>query len=276
MASDNLVSITKSYYDSQDADEFYHQIWGGEDIHIGLYTGKDEAISTASQRTVRQMAERLHNLGPKTGLLDIGAGYGGAARFLAQEFHCPVTCLNLSEKENERNRQKNREVGLDERIDVHGGNFEALPFPDEQFHIVWCQDAILHSDRKAKVFEEVYRVLKTGGEFIFTDPMQNDHCPDGVLDPILRRIHLKEMGSVKMYKEFADRLGFQIVHIEEIPEQLVNHYRRVREELVNHKNKLREVCSEDYIERMYAGLGHWVEGGKNGYLNWGILHFRKA
>ena len=30
-------SVAATYYDSQDADQFYEQVWGGEDIHIGLY-----------------------------------------------------------------------------------------------------------------------------------------------------------------------------------------------------------------------------------------------
>ena len=32
-----VVSIARDYYNSDDADNFYHEIWGGEDIHIGLY-----------------------------------------------------------------------------------------------------------------------------------------------------------------------------------------------------------------------------------------------
>ena len=31
------ASTAANYYDSDDADRFYAGIWGGEDIHIGLY-----------------------------------------------------------------------------------------------------------------------------------------------------------------------------------------------------------------------------------------------
>ena len=133
----------------------------------------------------------------------------------------------------------------------------------------------MHSGNKEQVFREVNRVLKPGGQFIFTDPMQDDVCPEGVLDPILQRIHLKEMGSVKMYREYAEAVGLEVVEIEEMPEQLINHYRRVREELMNRKEELLKVCDEGYLNRMQLGLTHWVEGGKNRYLNWGILHFGK-
>ena len=275
MSAENLVDTTKSYYDSQDADEFYHTVWGGEDIHVGIYKSDEEPIFEASRRTAEAMIARLPKIDEDTTILDIGAGYGGAARYLAKKFGCHVTCLNLSDKENERNDEKNKDQGLADLIDVKGGNFEDLPFDENSFDIVWCQDSILHSDNKEQVFREVHRVLHKGGLFIFTDPMQSDDCPDGVLDPILERIHLREMGSVKKYRKYADELGMEIVEIEEMPEQLVNHYSRVQQELQKKKDKLSEVVSQDYIERMHKGLSHWVEGGKNDYLNWGIIVLKK-
>ena len=33
----DAATTAASYYDSTDADHFYADIWGGEDIHIGLY-----------------------------------------------------------------------------------------------------------------------------------------------------------------------------------------------------------------------------------------------
>ena len=33
----SAVSTAREYYNSEDADNFYFAIWGGEDIHIGLY-----------------------------------------------------------------------------------------------------------------------------------------------------------------------------------------------------------------------------------------------
>lgn len=275
MSNQDLVSITKTYYDSHDADEFYHTVWGGEDIHIGLYNSETEKISDASNRTVVEMLSRLGEVSPGTRIIDIGAGYGGAARYIAKNTSAHVTCLNLSEKENRRNIEKNEAQGCAEQIDVITGNFEALPFEENSFDVAWSQDAILHSDNKEQVFREVYRVLKPGGKLIFTDPMQANEVPDGVLDPILERIHLKEMGSVRKYKGIAEKLGFQVIEADEKPHQLQNHYTRVREELELQKNKLLENCSEEYINRMKKGLTHWVEGARQGYLNWGILIFQK-
>jgi ubiquinone/menaquinone biosynthesis C-methylase UbiE len=271
-----LVDITRDYYDSADADNFYFTIWGGEDIHVGIYD-EGMSISEASQRTVRTMAEMVSDIQADTKVLDLGAGYGGAARFLAKTFGCQVVAQNLSEVENARNREMNQAQGLSDHIEVVGGNMEQLPFEDQSFDLVWSEDAILHVGDKEQVFAEVDRVLKPGGEFIFTDPMQADQVDDpSVLVPILKRIHLEEMGSFARYKRRAAELSWELVNSQEMPEQLVNHYSSVHEQLATHYQKLRDNhVSESYLENMKQGLQHWIAGGKAGHLNWGILHFRK-
>lgn len=272
---DDLVEITQEYYDSKNADEFYHTVWGGEDIHIGIYD-EGTPILEASNRTVKQMVSMAGAINASTEIIDIGAGYGGAARYLAANYGCKVHCLNLSKVENARNQEKNEDKSLDHLIEVVTGNFEEIPLQDEMFDIVWSEDAILHSPNKDKVFAEAYRLVKKGGAFIFTDPMQADDCPEGVLQPILERIHLRQMGSVKMYRELASKVGFKEDEIVEMPEQLVNHYSSVLNKLQEkEKELLQNGCDKEYIENMKNGLNHWINGGKNGYLNWGILKFVK-
>ena len=270
-----LVEITRSYYDSEDADNFYFNIWGGEDIHVGIYE-PGMSISDASQRTVRTMAQMLNGLKAEHSVLDMGAGYGGAARYLAKTFGCQVTAFNLSEVENKRDRQMNEAQGLTDKVDVVGGNMEQMPFADNSFDYVWCEDAILHCAHKDKVFAEVDRVLKPGGEFIFTDPMQADSVEDmSVLEPILKRIHLQAMGSFALYKKYAQQHGWELLEAKEMPDQLVNHYSSVHDQLTTNYERLKETCSQEYLDNMKRGLEHWIAGGKKGYLNWGILHFRK-
>ena len=190
----SAVHTARDYYNSEDADNFYYNVWGGNDIHIGLYKTPDEDIDAASKRTVERMAAKVQ-ITPETRVLDIGAGYGGAARHLARTYGCKVSCLNLSEVENERNREFNRAEGLDHLIEVKDGSFEDIPYQDNAFDLVWSQDAILHSGDRQRVLEEVTRVLTGKGDFVFTDPMAADHAKKEDLGPILERINLDSMGS---------------------------------------------------------------------------------
>ena len=269
------VETARTYYNSSDADSFYFSVWGGEDIHIGLYQSEDDSIAEASRRTVERMAGSLTRLDTSARVLDIGAGYGGAARWLAKTYGCHVTALNLSEVENTRNREMSAQQGLADKIEVIDGAFEQIDAPDDSFDVVWSQDAILHSGDRDRVLDEVARVLKPGGEFVFTDPMQADDCPEGVLQPILDRIHLETLGSPGYYRSATGKRGFVEVSWEDLSHQLPNHYGRVLSETQRHEDRLRNEVSEEYLTRMKKGLQHWVDGGRQGHLAWGIFVFRK-
>lgn len=289
MSYSETVETARKYYNSDDADRFYSVVWGGEDIHIGLYKTPDESIFDASRRTVEKIAE-LARPALKVGkgpaeesvagarVLDLGAGYGGAARYLHEHFGSKVDCLNLSEVQNQRNRDMNQErgAGFAEQIQVIDGSFEEIPAPDGQYDMVWSQDAILHSGKRDTVLSEVARVLKPGGTFIFTDPMQSDDCPPGVLQPVLDRIHLETMGSPGFYRETGAKYGLVFQDFDEQTFQLVNHYSRVRAVIQERYDEIVKLCDPDYIDRMIKGLGHWVDAGKAGYLAWGILRFTRG
>jgi sarcosine/dimethylglycine N-methyltransferase len=269
----NATHIAETYYDSKDADEFYSRIWGGEDIHIGIYQSPEEPIADASRRTVSEMASWLPGLNADTTIVDIGAGYGGAARFLASTYGCRVTCVNLSEAQNARNRRLNEEAGLADKIEVVHGSFEKLPVPSGTYDVAWSQDAILHSGDRRRVLEEVRRVLRPSGRFIFTDPMQADDCPPNVLEPVYARLQLTSLSSPGWYRSMLTALGFRELEAQELTEHLTMHYTRVRKELERRTPDLSKHASAAYLASMKQGLDHWIKAGRNGHLRWGIYCF---
>ncbi len=272
------VDTARKYYNSSDADKFYMMTWGGDDIHIGMYRFEKESVHTASHRTVEYMSSLLEEISPDkhSRMLDIGSGYGGASRHLAQKFGCQVTSLNLSEIQNNHHRMFNKEKGLDTLIEVVDGSFEDLPFSNGSYDVVWSQDAILHSGNRARVMSEVARVLKEGGVFVFTDIMQTNDCPLDVLQPILDRIHLESLASPHFYQEVACQCDLEEVRFDDLTVNLIKHYDQILKETKSREEELKIHISEGYLQNMKTGLRHWVEGGKNGHLAWGVFMFRKA
>jgi sarcosine/dimethylglycine N-methyltransferase len=272
----DAVERAEAYYDSSEADAFYQNVWGGQDIHIGIYQGDVEPVADASRRTVETMANQISNIDGATRVLDLGAGYGGSGRYLAERFGCQVTCLNLSETQNATNRKLTDAAGLGDLVRVVHGDFEKIPEPDDSFDIVWSQDAILHSGNRTRVLDEIRRVLVPDGQFIFTDPMQSDDCPDGVLQPILDRIQLSTLASFAFYRAELTKRGFREDAIEPLTDQLRNHYQRIGQELRNNYDEAVELSGQSYVDNMIKGLQHWVDGADKGYLAWGIMDFRLA
>lgn len=270
------IAVAEDYYDSDDADRFYFTIWGGEDIHVGLYKTPDEPIAPASRRTVATMADMLGDAGKNARIVDLGAGYGGSARYLINEARASeVVCVNISETQNRINRDKNKAAGLSDRIDVLHGSFDDVPAKDETFDIVWSQDSFLHGADRQRIIAECERVLKPGGRLIFTDILQTSDAPADKLQPIYDRIHLSSLGSIDFYDDAAEKAGLVPGPRKVLPDMLATHYGRVREELTSRRDELKGVVSDDYADRMIAGLGAWVDGGKSGWLSWGIMTYDK-
>ena len=264
---------TRDYYNSDNMMNFHSFIYG-ENIHVGLYTSGNESIAEANLKALDTIASQL-TLSPSTVMLDLGSGYGGTARYLTQKLGCRVDCLNLSETQNELNRELNQKLGLESSIEVIDGSFEAIPTPSNIYDIVWSQDALLYSSDRIKVFQEVSRVLKKKGEFILTDVMQSDDCPLEVSQPILETVDITSLASIKSYQKIAKDTGFEEIQIIAMPEQVTNQYQKTLLIMEQNYDELAQSCDRDFLEYQRVRLNNWIQTGKQGYLNWGILHFRK-
>ena len=112
------------------------------------------------------------------------------------------------------------------------GVFEDIPEEAGRYDVVWSQDAILHSDQRAKVSAEVWRVLKPGGYFVFTDPCQADDADRRSSSPSMTGCSSTASARFRFYRETAEALGFETVRQDEMTEHLRTHYDRVREDLM--------------------------------------------
>ncbi len=102
-------------------------------------------------------------------VLDVGCGLGGAARYLAKEFGCRVTGLDLSADYCHAAAGLTRRLGLDSLVSFQQGNAMNLPFPDGSFDIVWTQHTAMNIPDKPLFYHELWRVLKPGGRLALYD-----------------------------------------------------------------------------------------------------------
>lgn len=268
---------TRRYYDSSDVDAFYDHVWGGDDIHTGIYAHAQESIADASRRTVERLADRFKDrLGPGRLVLDLGSGYGGTARYLARRFGCRVVALNLSAAQNERHRHTNAERGLDGLIEVVTGSFHDVPYADAHFDAVCSLEAFCHSDDRARVLSEAVRVLKPEGALAFTDLMAAEDTPPDVLHPVVSRLGVDALATPSFYGRRLTELGLEHVGFDDHSDQLTNHYVRLTEETGKREAELRGVISPDYLDRLLGNLPLWATAARNRQLRWGIFSGSRA
>ncbi|MEG4169334.1 MULTISPECIES: class I SAM-dependent methyltransferase [unclassified Microcoleus] len=262
-----------NYYDHTDTHNFYQKVSGGEHVHIGLFKHPNEDLEVAKKRTTQYMASLL-NIDDKCRILDLGAGYGGAARYLAKTYSCRVSCLNISKTQNAINFQRTQEQELTEFIDVQEGNFEQLPYSNYSFEVIWSQDAIFHSNTPEKVFQECSRVLDDEGEFIFSAVMLDDNITTEDKQKLTQYYSLK-LQYLQTYRHLANQMGLCEVKIIDLSENIKINYSRLLERMEVLQSENNQLWSFEFYTKMKQRLLDWVDAGEKGLIRWKILHFQK-
>ncbi len=195
---------------------------------------------------------------------------------MAKELGLNIDCLNLSLVQNKQNRRINQAQRLEDRIRVVGGSFEDIPFDAVSYEVVWSQDAFVHSANRRRVLEEINRVLKPGGDFVFTDLIQHEDLPPQVLEPVLARFHLDSLGTVRFYRETAIDLGWRELQVIDLSGNLVKHYEQLLQELERRYENLLGEFSEEYLEGVRHGMQSWVSAGEEGNFKWAMFHYQNS
>lgn len=107
--------------------------------------------------------EIIHCYGDE--VLDLGCGTGALmAQVISEDYRRNVTGIDISKQMITVAKQN-----LGNKAVLVIGDSEKLPFSDQYFDVVYCNDSFHHYPNPQKVIEEVYRVLKVGGTFIIGD-----------------------------------------------------------------------------------------------------------
>ena len=82
-------------------------------------------------------------------VLDVGCGIGGPARYLAHTYGCRVDGIDLTPELVETGRVLTERCKLADRVVLQVGNALELPYPDQTFDVVWCQNVTMNIADKA-------------------------------------------------------------------------------------------------------------------------------
>jgi ubiquinone/menaquinone biosynthesis C-methylase UbiE len=125
---------------------------------------------------------RAAGLDPSKHVLDVGSGLGGPSRCLAQEFGCRVAGIDLTDEYCRVATMLAERTGLSQLVSYRQGDVLNLPLPDAVFDVVWSQHVAMNIPDKAKLYREMYRVLKPGGALAIYDILAGAAGP--VLFPV--------------------------------------------------------------------------------------------
>jgi SAM-dependent methyltransferase len=120
---------------------------------------------------------RLAGIAAGMSVLDVGAGVGGPARFLATTYGCRVTGVDLSAAFVDAARYLTARTGQSELVSFETASALELPFDDGRFDLVWLQHVAMNIPDRAGLYREIRRVLKVGGRFATYDVVMRGGDP---------------------------------------------------------------------------------------------------
>ncbi|TCT20362.1 methyltransferase family protein [Melghiribacillus thermohalophilus] len=103
-------------------------------------------------------------------VLDVGCGTGKTSEYLAKQYKCQVSALDLHPLMLEKAKERFNKEQLD--IELIQGDVQRLPFPDEQFDFIIAESVTAFTEISLTL-REYFRVLKKGGVLLDLEMTSN-------------------------------------------------------------------------------------------------------
>jgi MPBQ/MSBQ methyltransferase len=144
-------------------------------------------------------------------VVDVGSGVGGPSRYLAAEFGCRVTGLDLTEEYCRAAQVLADRLGLGDRILYRQGNALNMPFDDDSFDVAWTQHTAMNIEDKSRLYSEMWRVVKQGGLISIYDILAGDGGPVHFPVPWAREPSISFLATPGELRVLLEQAGFEIL-----------------------------------------------------------------
>ena len=229
-------------------------LWAWDQDHYGGL----EAVEALARRAA---------IGPGMAVLDVCAGLGGPARFLAHRWGVRVTGVDLTHSRCAAGARLSALVGLGPRVRLLRADAQRLPFRARAFDAAVSQEGLLHVPDKAAVLRECARVLRPGARLAFSDWIAHPRLEENERRRLRDWMAAVTLQSMAGYRALLSRAGFASIEAEDLSAEWIGilrrrlaMYRGLRAQTIARLGQARY----DEYNQLYAFFVGLVEAGKLG------------
>jgi len=210
-------SDVAGHYD--ELDRFYREIWG-DHVHHGLWKTGRERPDEAVIQLIEAVAAPLE-LEPGSRICDVGCGYGGTSRYLAEKYQADIVGLTISQAQYDYARSQTPDRESPRFLLM---NWEENELQDNSLDGLVSIECLAHVENKDVYFEQIQRVLKPGCRASITAWLAGD-APKRweerrLLEPICREGRCPSMGTREDYVSLLESCGLRLISYDDLSEQV--------------------------------------------------------
>ncbi len=122
-----------------------------------------------------------------------------------------------------------------------------------------------------RVFGEIFRVLRPGGVFVYSDILTAAGADLSAVPTAFDRLRAEAGATPDDYQAMAEGAGFETLNREERPEDIRTHYQKLEARL----NPLHGAVSAEFFEYVSRSLSDWRLAVEAGHITWACFLSRK-
>jgi len=221
----------------------------------------------------------LLDLQPGQRVLDVAAGQGASALFLAQRFGCQVVGVDYGAGAVQAATARAEAAGLSHRVRFTRGDAEQLRFPDNSFDALICECAFCTFPAKSAAAAEFARVLRPGKRLGLSDLTRSGPLP-AALDGLLAWVAcIADARPLEEYISYLEAGGLEVENVEAHDPVLAELVKKARTQLLGAQllvklNKVELPPGLD-LDQAKSLARHAAEAVRTGQLGYALITGRK-
>lgn len=233
------------------------------------------SVSTGGVHHAENMMCGL-NLKSGERILDIGAGIGGQAFYMAKKFKVEVMAIDFSKNmlAIARERFQKQDEEIRQLVHFHRIDVNEEELPHGRFDAVHCRDVMMHVSDKKLWLQKMMRCLKPGGNVAVSDYFRGDkENSDSFNEYVRSRRYF--LVTLKSFEKLFIDVGFVNLVVIDGSRQYMEVLKNEITKLVENKEKYIEEFSKEEYNMMLKSWGEKLERNTAGDHVWGYIYAQR-